>query len=178
MWWQDKKSHRETSSVTIATDWFFHAICMCVSCYRGRELLSAQITSPTCPARTTRATRLSLSTRWTASSVNQPSSRLTGGASGWPFPPSPSASQTLSSVCLLNVSRRLSDHLLVMLALIFISVFISRSDSRHRPGWREGCTRSFSWKLKGCSRHQLLLQVQYERTETDCVCVWMLFVVF
>lgn len=72
-------------------------MCVCVCCRAG-ERPSAPITSLTCPTKTTRATRPSLSSRATASSVNQPSSQRMGGASGWPSPPSPSASQTRSSV--------------------------------------------------------------------------------
>lgn len=89
--------------------------------HRGGELLPAQITSRTFPAKTTRATQRSSSTRWTASSVNQPSSRQMGGASGWPFPPNPSASLTLSSVCwrLFNGSVRPQDHQLVVMLRFF-----------------------------------------------------------
>lgn len=80
-------------------------------CHRGGEPLSAPTTSPTSPAKTTRAMPLSTSTQSTASSVNQPSSRQMGGASRRRFPPSPSASLTLSSVCeRLACSELLSDH--------------------------------------------------------------------
>lgn len=41
--------------------------------------------------------------------------------------------------------------------------FVSRHDSRHRPGQRERQTGSFSWNLKYRSRCQLLLQVQQDR---------------
>lgn len=145
-----RKSCREITNVTVATDRSFSCSLYAPVRCRGREPLSAQITSPTCPAKTTRATWLSSSTQWTASSANPPSYQQTGGVSGWPFPPSPSASQTLSLVWRLSTcSTWLCDQQPVVLASTSLSPFFFSQEQQWTPSWMAWTlSRIFSQKTR------------------------------